>query len=67
MWRGICSIKERQWERLCSMDEDDIKDLIEQYGFDNILLFFNMTEVDVLVALDDSGYIRLSEMENEDG
>lgn len=49
------------------MDEDDIKNLIEQYGFDNILLFFNMTEVDVLVALDDSGYIRLSEMENDDG
>jgi hypothetical protein len=48
------------------MDEDDIKNLIEQYGFDNILLFFNMTEVDVLVALDDSGYIRLSEMGDND-
>jgi hypothetical protein len=47
------------------MDEEQIIKLLDQYGFEHIIEHYNMTEVDILVALDESGYIDLSEFEEE--
>jgi hypothetical protein len=47
------------------MSEDDINKLLDRYGFEYLLEFFNMTEAQVLEALDESGYIDLSSLEDE--
>jgi hypothetical protein len=46
-------------------DKRKILDLIETYGYEEILLRFNLTPWKVLEILDDTGYIYL-EVFNED-
>ena len=41
------------------MDLDDIELLIEERGFYSILLDFELSELDVLIALDELGMINL--------
>jgi uncharacterized protein (DUF433 family) len=45
----------------------DIEELLDKYGLQYILDFFNLTEAQVLEALDETGYIDLSTLENENG
>jgi hypothetical protein len=45
----------------------DIEELLDKYGFQYILDFFNLTEEQVLEALDETGYIDLSTLEDENG
>lgn len=47
------------------MNKEQIEDLIETYGFEEILARFNLTPWKVLEVLDDLGYVYLEEFANE--
>lgn len=47
------------------MKKEQIEDLIETYGFEEILIRFNLTPWKVLELLDDLGYVYLEEFDNE--
>jgi hypothetical protein len=46
-------------------DKRQIQDLIETYGYEEILLRFNLTPWKVLEILDDTGYIFLEVFDEE--
>lgn len=46
-----------------SMEKEQIEELIETYGFEEILLRFNLTPWKVLEILDETGYIYLETFE----
>lgn len=46
-------------------DKRKIQELIETYGYEEILLRFNLTPWKVLEILDDTGYIYLEVFEEE--
>ena len=48
---------------MSDVDRKKIENLIEEYGFDEILLRFNLTPWKVLEILDDLGYIYLEDMD----
>lgn len=50
---------------MSDVTKKQIKDLIETYGFEEILAQFNLTPWKVLELLDDLGYIFLEEYDNE--
>jgi len=45
------------------MNKEQIEELIETYGFEEILIRFNLTPWKVLELLDDLGYVYLEELE----
>jgi hypothetical protein len=45
------------------MNKREIEDLIELYGFETILLRFNLTPWKVLDLLDELGYVMLEEFD----
>lgn len=45
------------------MEKEDIQELIDQYGFEEILIRFNISPWKALEILDDLGYIMLEELE----
>lgn len=45
------------------MNREQIEDLLETYGFEEILLRFNLTPWKTLEILDDTGYIQLEYLE----
>jgi ADP-dependent phosphofructokinase/glucokinase len=47
------------------MNKEQIEELIETYGFEEILARFNLTPWKVLELLDDTGYIMLEYLESE--
>jgi len=47
------------------MTKEEIEELIETYGFEEILLRFNLTPWKVLEVLDDLGYVLLEVYEND--
>ena len=48
------------------MTKKEIQDLIDVYGFWYIMSEFEMTEVDILMALDDAHFIDLDSFEEDD-
>jgi hypothetical protein len=49
---------------MSDIDRKRIEELIEDYGFEEILLRFNLTPWKVLELLDDLGYVYLEEFED---
>ena len=47
------------------MTKEEIEELIETYGFEEILLRFNLTPWKVLEVLDDLGYVLLEVYGND--
>lgn len=47
------------------MNREQIEELIETYGFEEILLRFNLTPWKVLEVLDDLGYVLLEVYDGE--
>ena len=47
------------------MTKEEIEELIETYGFEEILLRFNLTPWKVLEVLDDLGYVLLEVYDGE--
>lgn len=45
------------------MEREEIENLIDNYGFEEILLRFNLTPWKVLEVLDETGYVLLEELE----
>lgn len=45
------------------LNKKQIKDLIEKYGFEEILIYFNLTPWKTLEILDDLGYVFLEHLE----
>lgn len=45
------------------MEKEDIQELIDQYGFEEILIRFNISPWKALEILDDLGYIMLEQLE----
>lgn len=45
------------------MEREEIENLIDNYGFEEILLRFNLTPWKVLEILDETGYVLLEEIE----
>ncbi len=50
---------------MSNVDRNQIQEFIDRYGFENILLQFNMTPWKVLEVLDDLGYVDLEEFEGD--
>ena len=49
---------------MSDVTKEKIEDLIETYGFEELLLRYNLTPWKVLEILDDSGYIYLEEFDD---
>lgn len=47
------------------MNKEDIEDLIDKYGFEEILSRFNLTPWKTLEILDDLGYVYLEVFDDE--
>jgi len=47
----------RPWSK--NMDLDDIEELLDSLGFDQILMDFELSEADVLIVLDELQMINL--------
>jgi hypothetical protein len=45
------------------MNKEQIEELIETYGFEEILIRFNLTPWKALEILDELGYVYLEELE----
>lgn len=50
---------------MSDVDRNQIQDIIDKYGFEEVLLQFNMTPWKVLEVLDDLGYVILEDFEGD--
>jgi len=50
---------------MSDVDRNQIQNIIDKYGFEEILLQFNMTPWKVLEVLDDLGYVTLEDFEGD--
>lgn len=47
------------------MTKEEIQELIDTYGFEEILIRFNLSPWKVLEVLDDLGYVYLEDFSND--
>jgi hypothetical protein len=55
--RGVWGLRERSYE--------EVLDMIEAYGYERILEDFYMDKVDVLLILDELGFISIEEYDDK--